>query len=140
MHFLSMEMIPIKIEIRGMWFPEKPSLRKSSIAGCRPLTLFAINCATPLQQSNDHFEITSQKRFYCHKCNEILILSLKNESFLNCICPNLGYFLQFGNPASEEKSGNRKVTILLLSFFYTHVERCNIPNKSNFWTEIMIKR
>jgi len=29
MYFLSMEMIQIKTEIRGMWFPEKPSLEKS---------------------------------------------------------------------------------------------------------------
>jgi len=32
MYFLSMEMIQIRTEIRGMWFPEKPSLEKSSIA------------------------------------------------------------------------------------------------------------
>jgi len=28
-------MIQIRTEIRGMWFPEKPSLEKSSIAGSR---------------------------------------------------------------------------------------------------------
>jgi len=28
MYFLSMEMIQIRTEIRGMWFPEKPSLEK----------------------------------------------------------------------------------------------------------------
>ncbi len=42
MYFLSMEMIQIRTEIRGMWFPEKQSLEKSSIAGSRTkdLTLF----------------------------------------------------------------------------------------------------
>jgi len=35
MYFLSMEMIQIRTEISGMWFPEKPSLEKSSIAGSR---------------------------------------------------------------------------------------------------------
>jgi len=30
-----MEMIQIRTEIRGMWFPEKPSLEKLSIAGSR---------------------------------------------------------------------------------------------------------
>ncbi len=39
MYFLSMEMIQIRTEIRGMWFPEKPSLEKSSIAGTKDLTL-----------------------------------------------------------------------------------------------------
>jgi len=33
MYFLSMEMIQIITEIRGMGIPEKPSLEKSSIAG-----------------------------------------------------------------------------------------------------------
>ncbi len=45
MYFLSMEMIQIITEIRGMGFPEKPSFAKSSIAGsqtkdltlCRPV-------------------------------------------------------------------------------------------------------
>jgi len=35
MYFLSKEMIQIRTEIRGVWFPEKPSLEKSSIAGSR---------------------------------------------------------------------------------------------------------
>jgi len=35
MYFLSMGMIQIRAEIRGMWFPEKSSLEKSSIAGSR---------------------------------------------------------------------------------------------------------
>jgi len=30
-----MEMIQIRTEIRGMWFPDKPSLEKASIAGSR---------------------------------------------------------------------------------------------------------
>jgi len=52
MYFLSMEMVKIRTEIRGMSFPEKPSLEISSIAGSQPRTsrsvdLFATDCATP---------------------------------------------------------------------------------------------
>jgi len=35
MYFVSMGMILIRTEIRGMWFSEKPSLEKSTIAGSR---------------------------------------------------------------------------------------------------------
>ncbi len=49
MYFLSMEMIQIRTEIRGMGFPEKPSLEKSML-GVEPRTsrsvdLFATDCA-----------------------------------------------------------------------------------------------
>jgi len=40
MYLLSMEMIQIRTEIRGMGFPEKSSLEKSSIAGSRTRTEF----------------------------------------------------------------------------------------------------
>ncbi len=46
-----MEMIQIRTEIRGMWFPEEPSLEKSSIAGCltKDLALYMLPIAPPLE-------------------------------------------------------------------------------------------
>jgi hypothetical protein len=55
-YFLSMEMIQIRTGIRGMWFPEKPSLEKiihcwesnqGTHAPTRSVDLFGTHCATP---------------------------------------------------------------------------------------------
>ncbi len=58
MYFLSMDMIQIRTEKRGMWFPEKPSLENHQFLGVEPRTsrsvdLFATDCATP----HPHHEI-----------------------------------------------------------------------------------
>jgi hypothetical protein len=47
-----MEMIQLRIEIRGMWFPEKPSLEKSSIAGSRTKDLTL--CLLPIAPNHIH--------------------------------------------------------------------------------------
>jgi len=52
-----MEMIQIRIDTRGMWFPEKPSLKNHPLLEGEPRTsrfvdLFATDCATPHPQEN----------------------------------------------------------------------------------------
>jgi len=55
MYFFSMEIIHIRKEIRGMWFPEKPSLGKSSIAGSRTKDLTL--CLLPIAPRHIHIVI-----------------------------------------------------------------------------------